>query len=278
MAPDERAAPPIRAARRTSPPPDAATITAAAITFRMALSYQPGRALSRSGTAFRGMMIGNAMATRRGPSVWGRRCAAAALAAMVAWPLELAGTAAPCRGCCPGTPRRRPRGQRRQMDAVLGDLFPGVTIQPLPGIGRRPEGLNLVRSPRPSRYRGNRVALQTLRDRECAGIRGATCGDNLPGTRAEGARLSRPARQPDAHPTCRGYPPVRRSRSDNGRVRQQRPSLPGRAPPWARRGSQRPARVPGNVDCPGRERRRAGPRRAQAAGGRGSRRALRHHS
>jgi len=70
--------------------------------------------------------------------------------------------------------------RERQMDGVLGDLFPGVTIQPLPGIGRRPEGLNLSFAEAFEIHRGNRVMLQTVRDRECAGITGATCGANLP--------------------------------------------------------------------------------------------------
>jgi hypothetical protein len=134
--------------------------------------------MSPSGTAFRGMMTGKAMATRHRASVWARRCAAA-LAALVVFPLAAQGPPPPAvvavREPLDAAPERE-----RQMDGVLEDLFPGVAIQPLPGIGRRPEGLNLSFAEAFEIYRGNRVALQTVRDRECAAMTGATCGANLP--------------------------------------------------------------------------------------------------
>ncbi len=66
------------------------------------------------------------------------------------------------------------------MDGVLGDMFPGVAIHPLPGIGPRPAGLNLSFADAFEIYRGNRSALQAARDRECAGATVASCGADLP--------------------------------------------------------------------------------------------------
>jgi hypothetical protein len=66
------------------------------------------------------------------------------------------------------------------MDAALAEMFPGVTIQALPGIGPRPPGRTLSFTDAFEIYRGNRSTLQTVRDRECAGTTDASCGADLP--------------------------------------------------------------------------------------------------
>jgi hypothetical protein len=134
--------------------------------------------VSPSGAAFRGMMSGIAMATPHRSSVWRQRCAAAALAALAALPLGAQEPRVPA--VAVREPLDAAPEHQQQINGVLDDMFPGVAIQALPGIGPRPAGLNLSFADAFEIYRGNRTAMQTARERECDGATAASCGADLP--------------------------------------------------------------------------------------------------